>query len=382
MNEKNLIVKNLQRPKVSLEVKKATWPIAIKIFTFYEKILASEQIIDKEHIDRCHKQFKELLFNVKPEILCDNIAYGLAKYIQLYSSIQFKILKQDKKINFLALNSYSQKTYLEQINKKIDKEKSQLIMLCGDEILAEYCDNALKACLKYEINHQNIVRILNQYVKIKEKVVSLKPEEKNFKEQGLRSILHLIINSNLSFEEICELYQVNINTLKSMIKRGKALDYPLFEQAKCKLEEKRNESVQAYSAVAEKILTYCQNGINYDNQNINFTILDYYCITLESPNMIWYKASLKYRKNNWNYSSLTENYESPTVALDVFKSYKRTVDGIVINQDMIDDVYEFLVQNEIPVTFKSLDAALTRYVRGIPILPLKNKNLTLVLNKA
>ena len=66
----------------------------------------------------------------------------------------------------------------------------------------------------------------------------------------------------------------------------------------------------------------------------------------------------------------------------VFKSNKRTIDGVVINQDMIDVVYEFLAQNKIPVTFKSLDIALTRYVRGIPILPLKNKNLTLVLNKA
>ncbi len=383
MNEKELIVKNLQRPKVSLEVKKATWPNIIKLFTFYEKILASEEIINPKHIAKCHKHFKELLFNVKPEILCDNITYSLPKYIQLYSNIQFKILKQDKKINFLTLNSYSQKNYLEQVNQKIEKEKTQLIMLCGDEILVEYCNNALKTCLKYETKHQNIVKILNQYLKIKEKIVSLKTEEQNFKEQGLRSILRLISNSDLSFEEFCELYQVNITTLKSMMKRGKALDYPLFTQAKCKFEEKRAESVEIYSAIAQEVFNYCQKGINYNNQIIKFTILDYYCLTLERPGMLWHKTSRSgYVKNNWEFPFLNESYESPTVALDVFKSYQRTVDGIVINQDMIDEVYEFLAQNEIPVTFKSLDIALTRYVRGIPILPLKNKNLTLVLNKA
>ena len=83
-----------------------------------------------------------------------------------------------------------------------------------------------------------------------------------------------------------------------------------------------------------------------------------------------------------DYTFLTENYESPSIVLDIFKSYKKAVDGIDINQAMVDDVYEFLIQNEIPVTFKSLDEALIRYVRDIPILPLKDKNLSLVLNKA
>lgn len=383
MDGKDLIVKNFQKNEASLEVKKATWPNVIKIFTFYEKILTSEESINVEHIAKCHKYFKELLFNVKPEILCDNMPYSLTRYTHLYSKLLFKILEQDKNINFLALNSYSQKPYLEKVNKKINKEKSQLIMLCGDEILTEYCDNALETCLKYETNYVDIVRILNQYVKTKEKVVGLKEEEQNFPEQGLRSILQLIINSDVSFEEFCELYQIKVGTLKTIIKKGKVLDYPLFEQTKHRLEEKRMERNQTYSAIAKTVLDYCQNGIAYANQNIKFTILDYYCLTLESPGMLWHKASTAgYRKNNWDYPFLNESYESPTISLDVFKSNKRAIDGIAINQDMIDEVYEFLIQNEIPVTFKSLDIAITRYAKGIPILPLKNKNLTLVLNKA
>lgn len=378
----DLIVKNFQKKEASLEVKKATWSNVIKIFKFYDKILASGENINAEHIAKCHAYFKELLFNVKPEILCDNMPYNLTRYMHLYSKLLFKILEQDKNINFLALNSYSQKPYLEKVNKKINKEKSQLIRLCGDEILAEYCDNALKTCLKYEISHVDIVRILNQYVDTKEKVVGRK-EEQNFQEQGIRSILRLIIKSDVSFEEFCELYHLKMDTLKNMIRKGKALDYPLFEQAKGKLEEKRMQRSQTYSAIAQEVLDYCQKGIAYANQNIKFTILDYYCLTLERPSMLWHKAATaEYRKNNWDYPFLNQGYESPTVALDVFKSNKRAIDGVVINQDMIDEVYEFLMQNEIPVTFKSLDIALTRYVRGIPILPLKNKNLTLVLNKS
>ncbi len=378
----DLIVKNFQKKEASLEVKKATWSNVIKIFKFYDKILASGENINAEHIAKCHAYFKELLFNVKPEILCDNMPYSLTRYMHLYSKLLFKILEQDKNINFLALNSYSQKPYLEKVNKKINKEKSQLIRLCGDEILAEYCDNALKTCLKYEMSHVDIVRILNQYVNTKEKIVGRK-EEQNFQEQGFLSILRLIINSDVSFEEFCELYQLNEDTAKKIIKKGKVLDYSLYEQVKHKLEEKRAQRDQTYGAIAEEALNYCQNGINYDKQIIKFTILDYYCLTLEKPGMLWHKAAAgKYKKNNWDYPFLNEDYESPTVVLDVFKSNKRVIDGVVINQNMIDEVYEFLMQSEIPVTFKSLDIALTRYVRGIPILPLKNKNLTLVLNKA
>ncbi len=382
MDGKDLILKNWQRPKVSLEIKKDSWQKVIQIFTFYEKVLASDECINKEYISKCHKCFKELLFNIKPEILCDNMTYSITRYMQLYSKILFRRLKEDKEINFLALNSYNQKPYLEQVNKTIDKEKKQLIMLCGEEILAEYCDNLLKTCLKYEMPHQNMIGILKQYLNMKEKVVGVKKEERNFKDQGLCSVFRTIIDSNLSFEEFCELYQIKANTLKSMIKRGKKLDYPLFEQAKCQLEEKRAENVQAYSAIADAVLNYCQNGINYDKQNIKFTILDYYCLTLENPNILWHRASAEYKKYNLDYTFLTENYESPSIVLDIFKSYKKAVDGIDINQAMVDDVYEFLIQNEIPVTFKSLDEALIRYVRDIPILPLKDKNLSLVLNKA
>ena len=124
---------------------------------------------------------------------------------------------------------------------------------------------------------------------------------------------------------------------------------------------------------------YIVNGIEINNKKKTFTMLDYYCLTTESPLNL--KKYLDSRKDKKQYRNRIIRFLEINKNVGQFESaetFAKKKIAFIINDKRVDfnvekssEIIEILKENKIPTSYKNVYIAAMRYASGEEILPIK-----------
>lgn len=341
----------------------------IKMFTVFTQREIDSTI--KRKVTKYNKRIHNYIYNGAPE----SLEY-INLYYEIYEKISLQILEYNIKNNKNDYKGKNKHKLREEIEKNVFADKMATLAYMGKYIIQDYENDIPMLLNKYQLKPINLDSIINHYLLIKQGKNRVKDMDLSIKKEAKKNLIRMLIDSNESKEEFCVSKNLSTSFIDTITKEL-SNDYPEIVAA---LEEKYQKDAKKnyflLNNIYYKIVGFIKDGIETSEGIVNFTILDYLCLTTKvSPRELRDKIAPGKEMSEELYNrfqKLDNSYWSKTINLNMALVCPTTINSELITSQEIETLYNILYENRIPVTKSTMAAIVHRYANNISLLPLKN----------
>ena len=317
---------------------------------------------------------------LKKEILLKSYPESINFLKDYYESL-IHAHEHDSISKFKTYNHYSikdRKTWRE----VLIKDRNAMLMIYAPYLTTLSVDQLLRYIKDFDMTLNQMVDILIEYKKYYSTEQQSRESQINDQKYDLniiKQIINDVLVNGYKKVEIEKKYNLKSFAFDKYIEQIQVIDKEIYDQVKEKLKNNSEKFFFKMEQIIPLLYYYIVNGIEINNKKKTFTMLDYYCLTTESPLNL--KKYLDSRKDKKQYRNRIIRFLEINKNVGQFESaetFAKKKIAFIINDKRVDfnvekssEIIEILKENKIPTSYKNVYIAAMRYASGEEILPIK-----------